>query len=138
MRTLEEKLIKLNKSYDKLQRIYGDTSLHSIYNGGCSNNPDLCFVFMNPTSKNISSQSSWNGPHYPWLGTKNIWNLFYKLNPFSLNINPYKTYNILRIHNLSTWDIISRFFEMSNFSIITRLSGILLALIFLFYLLNFR
>ena len=80
MRTLNEKLIKLNKSYDKLQRIYGDSSLHSIYNGGCSNNPDLCFVFMNPTSKNISSQSSWNGPHYPWLGTKNIWNLFYKLN----------------------------------------------------------
>ena len=26
--------INLNKEYDKLQKIYGDINLHSIYNGG--------------------------------------------------------------------------------------------------------
>ena len=42
-------LEKLNKEYDKLQLKYGDKSLDSIYNGGCTNNHDICFVFMNPT-----------------------------------------------------------------------------------------
>lgn len=70
------KLNNLNKEYDKLQLIYGDPSLHSIYNGGCEENPDICFVFMNPTGKNIASNPSWTGPHHPWLGTKQIWDLF--------------------------------------------------------------
>ncbi len=67
---------ELNKKYDKLQKIYGDPSLHSIYNGGCMENPDVCFVFMNPTGRNIASNPLWEGPYYPWLGTKNIWDLF--------------------------------------------------------------
>jgi hypothetical protein len=72
------KLSTLNKEYDKLQKIYGDSSLHSIYNGGCENNPDICFVFMNPTGRNIASQPGWKGPFYPWLGTKQIWDLFFE------------------------------------------------------------
>jgi len=39
----------LTKEYDKLQKEYGAKELDSIYNGGCDNNPDICFVFMNPT-----------------------------------------------------------------------------------------
>ncbi len=74
------KLSTLNKEYDKLQKIYGDSSLHSIYNGGCENNPDICFVFMNPTGRNIASQPGWKGPFYPWLGTKQIWDLFFETN----------------------------------------------------------
>lgn len=74
------KLISLNKEYDKLQKIYGDPSLHSIYNGGCELLPKICFVFMNPTGKNIASNPDWLGPHYPWLGTKNIWDLFMATN----------------------------------------------------------
>ena len=73
-------LKSLEKEYDKLQKIYGDPNLHSIYNGGLSNNPDICFVFMNPTGKNIASSPNWKGPYHPWLGTKNIWNLFNKCN----------------------------------------------------------
>ena len=53
--------------------------LNSIYNGGCINNPDICFVFMNPTGRNIATSKDWNGPRYPWIGTKNVWTLFYKL-----------------------------------------------------------
>ncbi len=74
------KLQSLNKEYDKLQKIYGDPTLHSIYNGGCEENPDICFVFMNPTGRNIASNPDWKGPHHPWLGTKQIWDLFDAVN----------------------------------------------------------
>lgn len=73
------KLEDLNKKYDKLQKRYGAKELDSIYNGGCSDNPDICFVFMNPTGRNIASSKSWKGLKSPWIGTKNIWDLFYKL-----------------------------------------------------------
>ncbi|MCX4249167.1 MAG: hypothetical protein OSJ65_05335 [Bacilli bacterium] len=70
---------ELYKVYDKLQKKYGDKNLDSIYNGGCTNNPDICFVFMNPTMRNIAAEKSWEGPKHPWIGTKNIWTLFYNL-----------------------------------------------------------
>ena len=79
-------LNSLNKEYDKLQKIYGDPNLHSIYNGGCETNPDICFVFMNPTGKNIASLPDWKGPHHPWLGTKNICDLFFAVNLLDENI----------------------------------------------------
>ena len=74
--TLED----LKQEYDKLQTKYGAKELDSIYNGGCTNNPDICFVFMNPTGRNIASSKEWQGLKSPWIGTKNIWDLFYKLN----------------------------------------------------------
>ena len=70
----------LNIEYDKLQKRYGAKELNSIYNGGCTDNPDICFVFMNPTGRNIASDKNWNGPRSPWIGTKNIWTLFNKIN----------------------------------------------------------
>lgn len=69
----------LKIEYDKLQLKYGAKELDSIYNGGCADNPDICFVFMNPTGKNIASDKSWKGLKSPWIGTKNIWDLFYEL-----------------------------------------------------------
>lgn len=74
--TLED----LNQEYDRLQLQYGAEELDSIYNGGCDENPDICFVFMNPTGRNIASKKSWKGLKSPWIGTKNIWDLFYELN----------------------------------------------------------
>lgn len=73
----------LKTEYDRLQNIYGAKELDSIYNGGCSKNPDICFVFMNPTGRNIASDKSWKGRKSPWLGTKNIWKLFYNVNLLS-------------------------------------------------------
>ncbi len=70
----------LNTKYDELQLKYGASELNSIYNGGCEDNPDICFVFMNPTGRNIASLKTWQGRRSPWLGTKNIWKLFYKVN----------------------------------------------------------
>ena len=73
------KIKELNKFYDKLQLEYGEPTLSSIYNGGCEDNPDLCFVFMNPTGRNIASTKEWKGRRSPWIGTKNIWKLFYNV-----------------------------------------------------------
>ena len=64
---------ELNKYYDKLQLEYGEPTLCSIYNGGCQKNPDVCFVFMNPTGRNVASTKEWKGMRAPWIGTKNIW-----------------------------------------------------------------
>lgn len=73
------KLEDLKVKYDKLQKKYGAKELDSIYNGGCAQNPDICFVFMNPTGRNIASSKEWKGIKSPWIGTKNIWDLFYQL-----------------------------------------------------------
>lgn len=73
------KIEELNVEYDKLQKIYGAKELMSIYNGGCTKNPNICFVFMNPTGRNIASYPEWKGRRSPWIGTKNIWKLFYKI-----------------------------------------------------------
>ena len=73
------KLEDLKVEYDKLQKKYGAKDLDSIYNGGCIENPDICFVFMNPTGRNIASSKEWKGIKSPWIGTKNIWDLFYEL-----------------------------------------------------------
>ena len=73
--TLED----LKKEYDKLQNEYGAKELDSINNGGCIKNPNICFVFMNPTARNIASSKKWKGIKSPWIGTKNIWDLFYSL-----------------------------------------------------------
>ncbi len=72
------KLEDLNKEYDKLQIKYGAKELDSIYNGGCQKNPNICFVFMNPTGRNIASSKEWKGIKSPWIGTKNVWDLFYE------------------------------------------------------------
>ena len=72
-------LEELVKKYDKMQKKYGDKNLDSINFGGCLENPDVCFVFMNPTARNITSSKEWKGIKSPWVGTKNVWNLFNKL-----------------------------------------------------------
>lgn len=77
------KIDELKKAYDKMQLKYGDKNLDSIYNGGCEKNSNICFVFMNPTGKNIASEKSWKGRKSPWLGTKNVWKLFYSVNLLS-------------------------------------------------------
>ena len=70
----------LNKKYDSMQKKYGEKTLSSIYNGGCETNQDICFIFMNPTGRNIASEKNWKGIRSPWIGTKNIWKLFYQIN----------------------------------------------------------
>jgi DNA polymerase len=70
---------ELHTEFDKLQKIYGSKNLDSVYGAGCIKNPDVCFIFMNPTGKNVSSCKGWKGLKAPWLGTKNSWKMFNKL-----------------------------------------------------------
>ncbi len=74
-----QQVIQLHKEYDKLQTKYGDPTLSSIYGAGCINNPEIMFIFMNPTGRNISSTSSWKGLRAPWIGTKQVWDIFVNL-----------------------------------------------------------
>ena len=93
------KVADLKEEYDNLQMQYGAKELDSIYNGGCEENPDICFVFMNPTGKNIASNKSWKGRKSPWLGTKNIWKLFYKINLLNADI-----FNEIQKKKTNEWD----------------------------------
>lgn len=93
-------LADLNKKYDRLQKKYGEKTLKSIYNGGCSENPDVCFVFMNPTGRNIASSPEWVGPRSPWLGTKNIWDLFYAVDLFDESL-----YKEIKSKKPNEWDV---------------------------------
>ena len=88
----------LNKEYDKLQKRYGAKELDSIYNGGCDHNPLLCFVFMNPTGRNIASAKTWKGLKAPWIGTKNIWDLF-----FTLDLLDKEIYSNIKAMKGSEW-----------------------------------
>ena len=92
-------LDKLKNEYDRMQQVYGDKTLKSINFGGCDTNPDICFVFMNPTSKNIASDPSWEGIRAPWIGTKNIWDLFFATNLFDIGI-----YNEIKIKKSNEWN----------------------------------
>jgi hypothetical protein len=44
---------------EKLQQKYGEKKLFAIHGAGCTQKPDICFVFMNPTGKNISAVKEW-------------------------------------------------------------------------------
>lgn len=72
-------ITELFDEFNELQLVYGDTNLDAIYGCGEINNPNLCLVFMNPTSRNVASNKNWNGIKAPWIGTKNVWNMFYQL-----------------------------------------------------------
>jgi len=54
---------------------------------------------MKPTSKNIVFEPSWNGIRSPWIGTKNIWDLFVATNLFDVDI-----YNEIKSKKANEWD----------------------------------
>lgn len=90
----------LHKKVDELQSIYGDKKLNAIYGAGCIKNPEVMFIFMNPTGKNVSACKSWQGIRAPWLGTKNIWEMF-----FACNIISEETIKKIRNYKPSDWTV---------------------------------
>jgi DNA polymerase len=70
---------ELFTQFDTLHQKHGSKQLTSIYGAGETNSPNICLIFMNPTARNVSSELNWNGIKAPWLGTKNVWRLLYKL-----------------------------------------------------------
>lgn len=93
------KIEDLKCEYDKLQKEYGAEGLTSIYNGGCEERPDICFVFMNPTGRNNASSKEWQGRKSPWIGTKNIWKLFFTIGLLDLEI-----YEKIKSKKAQDWD----------------------------------
>ncbi|MDR2901756.1 MAG: hypothetical protein LBU87_01420 [Lactobacillales bacterium] len=73
----------LHAAFDRLQRKYGSPELESIYGAGCIHKPRVCFVFMNPTGRNVASKKDWAGIKAPWVGTKNAWKLFERVGVLS-------------------------------------------------------
>lgn len=75
-------ITKLIPKFNQLQKIYGDKKLDAICGCGEINRPKLCLVFMNPTARNIAAHKKWTGLKAPWIGTKNVWNMFFQLGLF--------------------------------------------------------
>ena len=95
----------LHPKFDKLQKKHGSPKLDSVYGCGCVKNPDVCFIFMNPTGKNPSSNKNWTGLKAPWIGTKNTWALFRKIGIISQ-----KTADKIKSMKPVDWD-----YDFSNF-----------------------
>lgn len=65
------------------------SGLTPIYGGGREKNPDFMFVFINPTHRNISSEPSWTGQRFPFIGTKQVWRVFHKAGFFDEGLLSY-------------------------------------------------
>ena len=78
---------KLIEKYDDLQKEYGSKELNSVYGCGCSKNPKVALVFMNPTKRNIATDKAWTGLRAQWLGTKQIWDFLSKCGLFDSELN---------------------------------------------------
>ena len=66
---------------------------------------------MNPTGRNIASSKNWKGLKSPWIGTKNIWDLFVELD--LLDKTNIKDYTTLKIK--SYWDSnVENYFAISS------------------------
>ncbi len=92
---------KLRSEFDRLQRKFGDRNLNAIYGAGCVKRPVVCFVFMNPTGRNVASDKKWNGLRAPWLGTKNVWKLFYGAGLLKKDL-----YNLTQKKNPKDWNAV--------------------------------
>lgn len=69
---------------------------------------------MNPTGKNIASDKSWKGRKSPWLGTKNIWKLFYKVDLLFKEINIIKPKIIITFGNQVSSIILNKKISVSE------------------------
>lgn len=83
---MEIQLNNLLDKFDDLQKKFWDKNLNSIYGAWCTKKPDIFFIFMNPTGKNIASDKNRSWLQAPRLWTKNIRKLFSKIGIISEDI----------------------------------------------------
>ncbi|MEK7120692.1 MAG: uracil-DNA glycosylase family protein [Patescibacteria group bacterium] len=93
-------LKQLHKKFDILQSKFGARELNAIYGAGEVYMPQVCFVFMNPTARNVSAIKSWKGIRAPWLGTKNTWKLFTAIGVMSKKLN-----DEIQLKKSQDWDV---------------------------------
>lgn len=70
---------QLHPNFDTLQQRYWDSNLEAIYGTWYIHKPKACFVFMNPTARNIGTHKDWDGLRAPWLGISPVWKIFFEL-----------------------------------------------------------
>lgn len=75
----ELQIIELEKILLDLQKVYWECDLYPIYGTGCIKSPEVCFVFMNPTVRNLGTHPEWSGLRAPWLWISPVWKIFYEL-----------------------------------------------------------
>jgi DNA polymerase len=64
------------------EKHFPENNLMPILGNGKTDRPKVMFVFINPTIRNISSDRSWKGPRFPFIGTKQVWRVFHKAGLF--------------------------------------------------------
>ena len=93
--TLEE----LWNTVDELnQKHFPENNLKPILGNGKTFRPKVMFVFINPTHANISSDQNWQGPRFPFIGTKPIWRIFHRAGMFDDKL-------IEEINNSKSWSL---------------------------------
>jgi uracil-DNA glycosylase len=70
LNALWKEVYELNKKH------FPGNNLIPIVGNGKVRKPKFMFVFINPTVRNISSDPGWNGPRFPFVGTKQVWRIF--------------------------------------------------------------
>ena len=61
---------------------FPENDLRPIVGNGKTSCPKVMFVFINPTHVNLSSDKNWQGPRFPFIGTKPIWRIFQRAGMF--------------------------------------------------------
>ncbi len=91
-------LDELKTEIDKLHEKHGDQNYTALYGTGCIKKPEVMFLFMNPTAKNITVNKQWDGIRAPWIGLKNTWKLM-----FRLGVIDEKTLTRIQSINADSW-----------------------------------
>jgi len=92
-------------------------SLMPILGGGKTSKPKVMFVFINPTARNQSAHPDWNGPRFPFIGTRGIWRIFHRAGLFDdellqyINTNP--TWSVAFTHRVLSF-LQARGFYLTN------------------------
>jgi DNA polymerase len=79
-------------------KYFPENHLMPILGDGKTFHPKFAFVFINPTRANISSDPNWQGPRFPFIGTKQIWRVFHKAGMFDNEL-------INTINNSKSWSL---------------------------------
>ena len=95
VKTLEE-LWRLTE--DVTMKYFPDNGLKPIFGNGKTFKPKFMFIFINPTHANISSHPDWNGPRFPFIGTKQVWKVFYNARMFDKKL-------LDKINNSRAWSL---------------------------------
>lgn len=92
---------------------FPENSLKPILGNGKTFRPKVMFVFINPTHANISSNPNWQGPRFPFIGTKPVWRIFHKVGLFDDEL--IEKINASRSWSLELTDEVLNFLKAKSF-----------------------